>query len=552
MADNIIHKRSLTLGKVPTTTDLGVGQIAINVPDGKVFLRQSGSGTDTIQTLVATNTLNSGSVTISGSVIITGSLNVTDGITGSLYGTSSYAITASYSQNSTSASYALSSSYSVSSSYSITSSHAIFAETATISDSTTQIDAYVINKSGYNIPKGMVVRLTGSDNSGAEPRIVSASYENDNNSANTIGLALTAINNNANGYIITQGLLTGIDTSAFEEGQIVYLGANGSITGSAPLAPLHSVRIGEVVRKQLNAGSIYVRIDNGYELGELHDVRDTTTTSSYGDLLIRSGSVWTNSKNLTGSYTLSGSLTTNDGVWVQTLTASVVSASQFTGSLFGTSSWASNAITSSYILNAESSSFASTASYVQTAQTASYVLQAVSASFSSTASYVDGQIFTSANPVLSSSYALTASYAITSAGGGGTGAGFPFSGSAVITGSLIVTGSATFTDSIVIDAILMTSSLVSTGVGNTVLLTQATGSYRSMFTKYVASSTTNARAGEFMAVWNAGNIQFTDTSTTDIGDTSGVVLTGSLTATSVQLSTGVGIGWTIKTQTIFV
>jgi hypothetical protein len=61
----------------------------------------------------------------------------------------------------------------------------------------------------------------------------------------------------------------------------------------------------------------------------------------------------------------------------------------FTGSLLGTSSWADNAITASYILNAVSSSFASTASFVQNAQTASYVLNAVSSSFASTASFVN-------------------------------------------------------------------------------------------------------------------------------------------------------------------
>jgi hypothetical protein len=61
----------------------------------------------------------------------------------------------------------------------------------------------------------------------------------------------------------------------------------------------------------------------------------------------------------------------------------------FTGSLLGTSSWADNAITASYILNAVSSSFASTASYVENAQTASYVLNAISASFASTASFVN-------------------------------------------------------------------------------------------------------------------------------------------------------------------
>ena len=94
------------------------------------------------------------------------------------------------------------------------------------------------------------------------------------------------------------------------------------------------MRLGQVVRSSpSNNGSIYVRVDNGYELGELHDVLDTSTSSSYGDLLVKSGSVWTNSRQLTGSYELTGSLT----------------ATSFTGSLFGTASFAT---TASYALNA--------------------------------------------------------------------------------------------------------------------------------------------------------------------------------------------------------
>jgi len=78
--------------------------------------------------------------------------------------------------------------------------------------------------------------------------------------------------------------------------------------------------------------------------------------------------------------TISGSLT---------VIGPVSSSGGFTGSLQGTASWANNAVTASYILNAVSASFASTASYIQNAQTASYVLNAVSASFSSTASFVN-------------------------------------------------------------------------------------------------------------------------------------------------------------------
>jgi hypothetical protein len=99
-------------------------------------------------------------------------------------------------------------------------------------------------------------------------------------------------------------------------GQLLFLGANGTFTTSYPVAPNHGVRLGEVLRVQQNQGSIYVRVDNGSELGESHDVYDTTTNLSYGDLLVKSGSVWVNSKNLNGDYAVTGSLTITQNLTV--------------------------------------------------------------------------------------------------------------------------------------------------------------------------------------------------------------------------------------------
>jgi hypothetical protein len=105
------------------------------------------------------------------------------------------------------------------------------------------------------------------------------------------------------------------------------------------------------------------------------------------------------------------------------LTGSLRVSGSITGSLFGTASWANNAlsaITASYVLNAVSSSFASTASfvvlaqtasYVELAQSASYVLNAVSASFASTASFVrNAQTASYVLNAVSSSFSSTASY----------------------------------------------------------------------------------------------------------------------------------------------
>jgi len=68
MAQIIRLKRSTVAGSVPTTSDLSTGELAINVYDGKVFLRRSGSVDDIRQVL--TNEFT-------GSVNITGSLTAT-------------------------------------------------------------------------------------------------------------------------------------------------------------------------------------------------------------------------------------------------------------------------------------------------------------------------------------------------------------------------------------------------------------------------------------------------------------------------------------------
>lgn len=277
-----------------------------------------------------------GSAIISGSLIVTGSTISTLGFTGSLFGTASYVTGSIF--NSTN--------LALSASYALTSSYALNVEAATTATQASTIVLTVLNQTGAPISKGTVVRITGSNNASDIPRIGIADYTNDNLSANTLGLVLTTggIANGATGSVLTEGVFLGYDTNTpgWISGQLVFLGANGTITGSAPQAPLHAVRLGQVVRAQSNNGSIYIRVDNGYELDELHDVLITSPVN--GNLLIRSSSVWINSNQLTGSYGLTGSL----------------NATSFTGSLFGTSSWADSALQ------------ALTASFVQTAQTASY------------------------------------------------------------------------------------------------------------------------------------------------------------------------------------
>jgi len=78
MAQIIRLKRSTTPGSAPTTSDLSIGEIAINVYDGKVFLRRSGSVDDIRE--VVTNEY-SGAVAISGSITATSFIGDGSGLT---------------------------------------------------------------------------------------------------------------------------------------------------------------------------------------------------------------------------------------------------------------------------------------------------------------------------------------------------------------------------------------------------------------------------------------------------------------------------------------
>jgi hypothetical protein len=86
-------------------------------------------------------------------------------------------------------------------------------------------------------------------------------------------------------------------------------------------------------------------------------------------------------------------------------TSGSVRASSFTGSLFGTSSFAQNALTASYAPNYVLTSTTSSMSVA----TASYVLNAVSSSYAATSSYAPNYVLTSATASMLSPYVLTSS-----------------------------------------------------------------------------------------------------------------------------------------------
>lgn len=153
--------------------------------------------------------------------------------------------------------------------------------------------ARIKNTTGAALSKGQVVYITGAQ--GQRLTVGLASNSSEPSSSKTFGVVAEPIADQAEGFIATQGLMRGLNTNAYQEGYPLWLGSTpGTFTTTKPSAPNHLVLVGWVARQASgSAGSIFVHIQNGFELEELHDVRVVSPTP--GDLLQRKSSgLWEN------------------------------------------------------------------------------------------------------------------------------------------------------------------------------------------------------------------------------------------------------------------
>jgi hypothetical protein len=134
-------------------------------------------------------------------------------------------------------------------------------------------------KAGVALTKGQAVYVTSAD--GTNMIVSKASNASEATSSKTLGLIAQNLSVNGKGFVITEGLLAGLDTStAGTEGDPVWLGTDGNLIyglTNKPYAPAHLVFIGIVTRKNSNNGEIFVKVQNGFELQELHNVQITST-----------------------------------------------------------------------------------------------------------------------------------------------------------------------------------------------------------------------------------------------------------------------------------
>jgi ribosomal 30S subunit maturation factor RimM len=162
----------------------------------------------------------------------------------------------------------------------------------------------VVNKTATNInlleANYQAVRVTGAQ--GQRLKVDLAQATNDVLSAETIGLVTETINNNQEGFITTSGLVRGINTTGslqgetWADGDVVYLSATtaGRITNVKPSAPNHLVIIGYVVSAHATQGSVFVKVDNGYKLDELHNVAISTPLNNQSLVYETASTLWKN------------------------------------------------------------------------------------------------------------------------------------------------------------------------------------------------------------------------------------------------------------------
>lgn len=158
----------------------------------------------------------------------------------------------------------------------------------------------VKNNTGSTLDNGKAVYISGSD--GNNLRVAYANASSESTSSGTIGVLTEDLNNGNAGFVTTFGLVRNINTSALTEGAAVWLSTtNGVLTSTRPTAPNHSVMVGFCLRSHAINGVIFVRVDNGWELDELHNVLISAPVN--GQALTYDNGVW---KNATPVSSLSG------------------------------------------------------------------------------------------------------------------------------------------------------------------------------------------------------------------------------------------------------
>jgi hypothetical protein len=161
-----------------------------------------------------------------------------------------------------------------------------------VASSTYNVLVQVRNSTGATLTKGTVVYITGA--TGQLPTVSKAIATGDSTSAQTLGMITANLANNSNGNVTIIGLVDNLDTSAYTDGAQLYLSPTtaGTYTTTKSYAPDHLVYVGIVEHAHPTHGKIFVKVQNGYEMDELHNVAAQSPSNGQTIVYNSSTSLW--------------------------------------------------------------------------------------------------------------------------------------------------------------------------------------------------------------------------------------------------------------------
>ena len=150
------------------------------------------------------------------------------------------------------------------------------------------------NSNTTAIPKFRLVQFAGAtgDTLKVSPAVTNGSVPHEY----MVGVTAEEIPADGFGFVVTQGELTNLNTAAYPLGTILYADpANpGQWTVTKPAAPNLKLPVVAVTRVQQSAGRVYVRMDNGYNLNELHNVYTNGITDGEALVWNQANNRWEN------------------------------------------------------------------------------------------------------------------------------------------------------------------------------------------------------------------------------------------------------------------
>ena len=313
MANIIKPKRTSTPGNVPTTSNLASGELGVNMADKKIYINNGTSiveiGSGTLAGLTdVSGVTGTGSVVQATAPTVSGEWGTFSGIK---FNTSPSIIPT------------------VGEAYWNSTQQGLEIQMDSNVSGTINQDGFYYIKASSAITKGQVCMFTGSV--GASGVLTAAPASGTIDGLIVMGIAAESIALNGFGYIQATGTLTGINTSSFTAGAILYYDptVTGGLTATQPAKNATQTVVAAVINSN-NNGSIFVRLTYFPEFGDLANV--SLSTPSTGQALYYNGTNWVNGTlPIAGGGTNSTATPTSGGVGYGTGTAHAFTSAGTTG-----------------------------------------------------------------------------------------------------------------------------------------------------------------------------------------------------------------------------